>query len=74
MAQQPAIAQYNIDYTLFNCEKGLMRTTTDRIPNTVVGTKEMQFPLGVAVKPFGDLSTVSLFLFLSILKVHFFLV
>jgi len=34
-----------------------MRATTDRIPNTAQAIKEMQIPLGVAVKPFGDLST-----------------
>lgn len=49
-----------IDYTLFNSDKSLMRTTTDRIFNSYQGFKESHIPFGVTVKPFGDLPTVSL--------------
>ena len=44
-----------IDYTLFNTEKSLMTTTTDRIPSTYQMLKDSQIPYGIAVKPLGDL-------------------
>lgn len=48
-----------IDYTLFNSDKSLMRTTTDMIPGTYQAFKDSQIPYGITVKPFGDLPTVS---------------
>lgn len=33
--------------------------TTDRVPNTNTLAKEIAIPLGVIVKPYGDLPTVS---------------
>jgi hypothetical protein len=44
-----------------------MRVTTERIPNTNTLQKEIAIPLGVIVKPYGDLSTVSDFGFNSYL-------
>lgn len=51
-----------IDYTLFNTDKSLMRTTADRVLNTPQLFKDSQIPFGVVVKPFGDLPSVSFFL------------
>ena len=45
-----------IDYTLFNTEKSLMRTTSDRVPATFQGFKDSQIPFGVTVKPLGEQS------------------
>jgi hypothetical protein len=36
-----------------------MRVTTERIPNSNTLQKEIALPLGVIVKPYGDLPTVS---------------
>lgn len=36
-----------------------MRMTTDRIPNTHDLQKEVNLPIGVIVKPFGEPLTVS---------------
>ena len=58
---QAAYEDPGIDYTLFNTDKMLMRTTTDRILNTPQLFKESQIPFGVVVKPFGDLPSVSFF-------------
>jgi hypothetical protein len=58
---QPVYEDPGIDYTLFNTDKSLMRTTTDRILNTPQLFKESQIPYGVVVKPFGDLPSVSNF-------------
>lgn len=44
-----------IDYTLFNSEKSLMRTTTDMIPSTYAMFKDSAIPFGITVKPYGDL-------------------
>jgi hypothetical protein len=40
-----------------------MRVTTDRISSTNALQKETGIPIGVIVKPYGDLSTVRIFLF-----------
>jgi len=44
-----------IDYTLFNTDKTLMRSTADRVLNTPQLFKDSQIPYGIVVKPFGDL-------------------
>ena len=69
-----------IDYTLFNSDKSLMRTTTDMIPGTYQAFKDSQIPYGITVKPFGDLPTVSnskfnfiSFIFSSIFRAKMFL-
>ena len=49
-----------IDYTLFNTDKSLMRTTTDRVPNLSQLCKDSMIPFGVTVKPYGDLPSVSI--------------
>lgn len=36
-----------------------MRVTTERIPNTNTLQKEIAIPIGVIVKPYGELPTVS---------------
>eukprot|EP00347_Sterkiella_histriomuscorum_P022014 403331985 len=41
----------------FNSDKSLMRMTTDRVPNTNALQKEIDLPLGIIVKPYGDLPT-----------------
>ena len=41
-----------------NSDKTLIRVTTDRIPNTNQLQKEVGLPIGVIVKPYGDLPTV----------------
>ena len=51
-----------IDYTLFNTDKTLMRSTADRVLNTPQLFKDSQIPYGIVVKPFGDLPSVSFFL------------
>lgn len=43
----------------FNSDRSLMRVTTERIPSTNTLAKEISIPLGVIVKPFGDLPTVT---------------
>lgn len=48
-----------IDYTLFNTDRSLMRTTTERVPNNFQLLKESQIPYGVIVKPLGDMPDVS---------------
>jgi len=50
-----------IDYTLFNCDRSLMRTTTERILNNFQLMKDSNIPFGVIVKPLGDPPEVSLF-------------
>lgn len=40
-----------------------MRLTTDRITTTNALQKETGIPIGVIVKPYGDLSTVIFFIF-----------
>jgi hypothetical protein len=42
----------------FNSEKSLMRVTTDRIPLSSSLQKEIAIPIGVIVKPYGELSSV----------------
>jgi len=48
-----------IDYTLFNSDKSMMRTTSDRVPNSYQQLKDSQIPFGVTVKPLGDMPDVS---------------
>jgi hypothetical protein len=48
-----------IDYTLFNSDKSLIRTTSEKVINTYQQMKDSQIPYGVIVKPFGDLPEVS---------------
>lgn len=36
-------------------DKSLLRTTTDRIPNTDALSKDLGIPLAILVKPFGEL-------------------
>ena len=50
-----------IDYTLFNADKSLMRTTTDMIPSTYAMFKDSAIPFGIIVKPYGELPSVSIF-------------
>lgn len=45
-----------------------MRMTTDRVPNTNALAKEIALPLGIIVKPYGDLPTVSNYDFLLFLR------
>ena len=44
-----------IDYTLFNSDPSLMRTTSQKIPGNYQQFKESQIPYGITVKPYGDL-------------------
>jgi len=45
----------------FNSDKSLFRMTTDRIPNTNALAKEIAVPIGIIVKPYGELPTVRYF-------------
>lgn len=39
----------------YNSDKSLLRVTTDRFPATAQIQKELGIPLGIVVKPFGEL-------------------
>lgn len=41
------------DLERFNSEKGVLRVTVDKMPNTFNLQKEVAIPLGIAVKPLG---------------------
>lgn len=41
----------------YNCEKSLLRVTTERIPHSFQLQKESAIPLGIIVKPFGVASS-----------------
>ncbi|CDW76512.1 sec23 sec24 trunk domain containing protein [Stylonychia lemnae] len=56
---QPQTAKNSLEE--FNSDKSLLRMTTDRVPNTNTLQKEIALPLGVIVKPYGDLPTVNIY-------------
>lgn len=43
------------DLSGYSTDRSLLRTTTERIPNTYMMQKDCGIPLGVIVKPFGEL-------------------
>ena len=43
------------DMEYYNSDKSLLRMTTDRVPSTGQLAKEIGIPIGILVKPYGEL-------------------
>jgi len=46
--------QGGLNFEEFNSDKSVLRMTTDRVPNSNALQKEVQLPIGVIVKPYGE--------------------